>query len=97
MRAIASGLLVVAAGEAMQVPRRRWTWIFWPICLFTSIAVWFPSLGFTRDWPVLASEILLAILTVQSLRHGNARDRMIAAAFLFYLVVRLTITNFFST
>ena len=97
LRAIASGLLVAAAGEAMQVPRRRWTWLFWPIFLFVSIAVWIPSLAFTHDWPVLASEIPLAILSVLSLRRGNARDRRIAAAFLFYLVVRLTLFNSFQS
>ncbi len=92
-RAIASGLLVATAGEAMQIPRRRWTLLFWPIFLFVSIAVWFPSLAFTRDWTVLASEIPLAILIVLGLRRGNARDRMIAAAFSFYLLVRLTLPN----
>ena len=95
LRAIASGLLVAAAGEAMQVQRRRWTLLFWPICLFVSIAVWFPSLAFTHDWPVLASELPLAILTIQSLRRGSARDKIIAAAFLFYLVVRITLFDSF--
>ena len=93
MRAIASGLLVGAAGEAMQVPRRRWILLFWPIFLFVSIAVWFPSMAFTHDWPIMASEIPLAILTILSFWRGNARDRTIAAAFLFYLVVRLTLFN----
>jgi hypothetical protein len=95
LRAIASGLLVAAAGEAMQVPRRRWTMLFWPIWLFVSIAVWFPLLAFTHDWPVLASEVPLAILTILSLRRGSARDKMIAAAFLFYLLVRLTLFDSF--
>jgi hypothetical protein len=97
MRAIASGLLVGAAGEAMQVPRRRWIWLFWPICLFVSVAVWFPSMTFTRDWPVMASEIPLAILTILSFRRGTARDKTIAAAFLFYLVVRLTLFTSFQS
>jgi len=95
MRAIASGLLVAAAGEAMQVRWRRWILLFWPICLFVSIAVWFPSFSFTHDWPVLVSEIPLAIITVQCLMRGKARDRMIAAAFLFYLLVRLTLSDTF--
>jgi hypothetical protein len=97
MRAIASGLLVAAAGEAMQVPRRRWTLLFWPIYLFISIAVWFPSLAFTRDWAVPASEVPLAILIVLCFRRGNSRDRKIAAVFLFYLMVRLTLTNYFQS
>jgi hypothetical protein len=86
--------LVEAAGEAMQVPRRRWTLLFWPIYLFVSIAVWFPSLAFTHDWPVLASELPLAILSIQSLRGGNTRDRIIAGSFLFYVAVRLTLFDF---
>jgi hypothetical protein len=95
LRAIASGLLVTAAGEAMQVMWRRWILLFWPICIFVSIAVWFPSLAFTHDWPVLVSEIPLAIITVQCLMRGSARSRMIAAAFLFYLLVRLTLSDTF--
>jgi hypothetical protein len=93
LRAISVGFLVAAAGEAMQVPHRRWTWLFWPIYLFVAIAVWFPSLEFTADWPVLVSEIPLGILIVLGFKRGNARDRMIAAAFFFYLLVRLTLSN----
>ncbi len=95
LRAIASGMLVEAAGEAMQVPRRRWTLLFWPIYLFVSVAVWFPNLSFTADWPMLVSAALLAILIFQGLRRRSARDRMIAAAFLFYWCVRLTLTGSF--
>jgi hypothetical protein len=95
LRAIASGMLVEAAGEAMQIPRRRWTLLFWPIYLFVSVAVWFPNLSFTADWPMLVSAVLLAILIFQGLRRRSARDRMIAAAFLFYWCVRLTLTGSF--
>ena len=95
LRAIASGMLVAIAGEAMQVPRRRWTLLFWPIYLFLSVAVWFPKLSFTAEWPVLVSQIPLTILIVQGLRRSSARDRMVAAAFLFYWFVRLTLSNYF--
>ncbi len=95
LRALASGMLIEAAGEAMQIPRRRWTLLFWPIYLFVSVAVWFPNLSFTADWPMLVSAVLLAILIFQGLRRRSARDRMIAAAFLFYWCVRLTLTGFF--
>jgi hypothetical protein len=95
VRAISSGVLVEAAGEAMQIPRRRWMLLFWPIYLFVSVAVWFPNLSFTADWPMLASAVLLAILIFQGLRRSSARDRMIAAAFLFYWCVRLTLTGSF--
>ena len=90
-------MLVATAGEAMQIPRRRWTLLFWPIYLFVCVAVWFPKLFFTSDWPVLVSEVLLAILIFQGLRRRSARDRMIAAAFLFYWFVRLTLSAFSST
>jgi hypothetical protein len=93
LRAISSGMLVEAAGEAMQVPRRRWTLWFWPIYIFVCIAVWFPSLSLAADWPMLVSAVPLAILIFQGLRRSSARDRMIAAAFLFYWFVRLTLTN----
>src|SRR5208282_4170092 len=55
----------------------------------------FPSLSLTADWPMLVSEVLLAILIFQGLRRRSARDKMIAAAFLFYWFVRLTLTSFF--
>jgi Stage II sporulation protein E (SpoIIE) len=95
LRAIASGMLVAVAGEAMQIPRHRWTLWFWPVYLFVSVAVWFPSLTLTGDWPVHVSGVLLAILIFQGLRRRSARDRMIAAAFLFYWFVRLTLTGVF--
>jgi hypothetical protein len=95
LRAIASGMLVAVAGEAMQIPRHRWTLWFWPVYLFVSVAVWFPSLSLTADWPVYVSGVLLAILIFQGLRRSSARDRMIAAAFLFYWFVRLTLTGYF--
>jgi hypothetical protein len=90
LRAITAGLLVATAGEAMQVPRRRWTLLFWPIYVFACTAVWFPSLSFTSAWPLLISQVLLAILIVQGLRRRNAPDRTIAVAFLCYWLVRLT-------
>jgi hypothetical protein len=90
LRAITAGLLVATAGEAMQVPRRRWTLLFWPIYLYACIAVWFPGLSFTSEWPLLVSQALLAILIFQGLRRNNAPDRMIAIAFLCYWLVRLT-------
>jgi Stage II sporulation protein E (SpoIIE) len=94
LRAIASGLLVEIAGEAMQVSRRRWTWLFWAFYIFVCVAVWFPKLSFTSDWPVLASQVPLAILIFQGLRSRSARDRKIAAPFLFYWFVRLTLTGY---
>jgi|GEM_PF-1311399 len=95
LRAITAGMLVATAGEAMQIPRRRWTLLFWPIYLFVCIAVWFPNLSFTVDWPSIVSQVLVAILIVQGLRRKNASDRMIAIAFLCYWLVRLTVFGSF--
>jgi hypothetical protein len=90
LRAITAGMLVATAGEAMQIPRRRWTLLFWPIYLFVCVAVWFPSLTFTVVWPLFLSQALLAVLIVQGLLRKNAPDKMIVIAFLCYWLVRLT-------
>jgi hypothetical protein len=95
LRALAVALLVEAAGEAMQVPRRGWTRLFWPIYLFAAIATWIPGMGFANDLPALFSEMALGVLIVQGFRRGNRRDRMVATAFAFYFLVRLTISNSF--
>ncbi len=96
LRSITAGMLVAAAGAAMQIPRRRWTWFFWPIYLFVSVAVWFPSLSFTAPWPSVIAQVLLAILVVQGLTRKNTSDRMIAVAFLCYWLVRLTVFGSFN-
>jgi hypothetical protein len=93
LRALAAAVLVESAGDAMEIPARRWTRLFWPIYLFVSVAVWFPPLAFTGEWPVPVSEIPLAILIFQGFRRGNSRDRMIAAGFALYFLVRLTLSD----
>jgi hypothetical protein len=95
LRALAVALLVEAAGESMQVPRRRWTRVFWPVYLFAGIATWFPGMGFVNDLPALGSEIMLGILIFLGFRRGNLRDRLVAAAFTVHFVVRLTISQNF--
>jgi len=92
LRAVAIALLVEAAGEAMQVPHRKWTRLFWPVYLFAGIATWIPSLAWADDLPALLSEVPLGILIVQGFRHGNRVNRMVAAAFTFHFFVRLTIS-----
>jgi len=95
LRAIAVALLMEAAGDAMQVPRRGWTRLFWPVYLFAGIAAWIPSMAWANDLPAIFSEVVLGILVVQGFRRGNRTDRMVAAAFTFHLVVRLTISSNF--
>jgi len=94
MRAIAAGFLVEAAADAMRVQHRRWTLIFWPFYLYASVAVWFLKSGSLSDWSVYVSEIPLLILVFEGLRRSNARDRSIAAAFLIYMPIRITLTPF---
>jgi hypothetical protein len=95
LRALAVALLVEAAGQAMQVPRRGWTRLFWPVYLFAAVATWIPGMEFANELPALGSEIALGVLLVQGFLRGNRRDRMVAAAFTVHFVVRLTIsTNF---
>jgi serine phosphatase RsbU (regulator of sigma subunit) len=91
LRSITAGMLVAMAGAAMQIPHRRWTLLFWPAYLIVAIAVWFPNFAFTAPWPSILSQVLLAILIVQGLARRNAPDKMIAAAFLCYWLVRLTV------
>ena len=93
IRALGAGVLVESAADAMDTPARRWTRWFWPIYIFASVAVWYPPLAFTGQWPVPISEIPLAILIFKGFRRGNARGRMIAAAFAIYFLVRLTLSN----
>jgi hypothetical protein len=95
LRAIAVAVLVEAAGEAMDLPRRGWTRLFWPVYVFAGIATWFPSMAFVNDLPPLCSEVLLGILIAQGFRRGNRSDRMVAAAFTVHFTVRLTISNSF--
>jgi hypothetical protein len=95
LRAVAVALLVEAAGEAMQVPHRRWTRLLWPVYAFAGIATWFPSMAWVNDLPAIFSEAALGVLIVQGFRLGNRGNRMVAAAFTFHFIVRLTIsTNF---
>ena len=95
LRAIATLLVVETAGEAMRVPRRRWTRFFWPIYLPALVAAWFPSMASYCDWQILIAAVPLGILIVQGFRHGNSRDRMVAAAFSIYFFVRLTLPSGF--
>jgi len=92
LRAIAVAVLVETAGQAMQVPRRGWTRLFWPVYLFVCIAAWFPSMAAFNELPVIFSELALAILIVQGFRRGSRRDRMIAAAFSVHFLVRLCLS-----
>lgn len=93
--ALAAAMMVEAAGEAMEVANRGWTRLLWLICVFAAIAGWFPSAAFVREWPVVFSEPILAVLIVQGLRRGSRRNRSVAAAFAVYVLVRLTVSTTF--
>jgi hypothetical protein len=95
LRSVAVALLIEAAGEAMQVPRRNWTRLFWPVYAFAGIATWFPSMAWVNDVPALLSEVVLGVLIVQGFRRGNRLNRIVAAAFTFHFFMRLTISSNF--
>ena len=96
LRALAVAILVETAAEAMRIQNRRWTRFFWPVYLFAFFTGWFPSLAFVNDWPVVCSQAALAILIIQGFRHGNRRDRAIAAVFTAYFPMRMTISTSFT-
>lgn len=93
--ALTSALLVMIAGEAMRIPRRRWTLLIWPPCLFVFFFGWFPALRFLQPVPIDISQIFLCILTVQGFLIGQKRARQIAAAFAFLVLVRWTLSPTF--
>jgi serine phosphatase RsbU (regulator of sigma subunit) len=95
LRALSAAILVEAAGDAMQVPRRGWTKLFWPIYLFAAISSWVPGMAFANDLPPAISEVALGVLIAYGFRFGNRRDRMVAAAFSADFVVRLSISSSF--
>ena len=90
LRAVSVTVIVEAAGEAMRVPNRWWTKLFWPFYFLEFLGAWLPSAISWRQFGAV-SEIPLAILIYQGFRHGNRRDRMIAAAFTLDFIVRITI------
>jgi serine phosphatase RsbU (regulator of sigma subunit) len=47
---------------------------------------------FVREWPLVCSEVSLAILIFYGFRYGSARDRKIAVAFFAYFLVRTTLS-----
>ena len=95
LSAVAVALLVEAAGEAMQIPRRRWTRVLWPVYFFAAVGTWFPSMAWVNDLPLIFSEPVLGILIIQGFRRRNRRDRIVAAAFTFHFFMRLTISSNF--
>lgn len=84
----ASPLFIVAAGEAMHVPYRRWMWLLCPLGVCVAVIGWFPSAAFVHSWPVDASQIVLVVLIAQGLRRRDIRDRRIAAVFIAFFFVR---------
>ncbi len=93
---LTSPFIVMIAGEAMRVPHRRWTLLVWPLCLLAFFAGWFPAFRTLRyrGGGIDITEIFLCILTYQGFRHGQKRDRQIAAAFVLLILVRSTVSPF---
>ena len=95
VRALTALVLIEMAAEAMRIRNRRWTRYFWPIYLFAAIAGWFHAAAFTREWPIVISEVALSILVVQSFRQDRSADRLTTYIFLGYFFVRMPLSTSF--
>lgn len=93
--ALISPVIVTIAGEAMRIPNRRWSMLIWPVCLGQLIFGWFPSFQGLRLHTIDISNFLLCILTIEGIRLGRRRDRQIAAAFVFLICFRWTLSPLF--
>jgi len=93
--ALTAPLIVMIAGEAMRVPHRRWALLIWPLCLLSFFLDWFPSFRTLRTLPIDIGQVFLCILTFQGFRYGKKRDRQIAAAFVFLICARWTLSPYF--
>ncbi len=90
LRALAVGVIVEAAGHALNIRNRRWTRIFWPFYFLVFVGAWVPSLGGLRDLGAV-SEIPLGILIYLGFRRGGRVERMISAALSLHFLVRMLI------
>lgn len=86
--------LVVIAGGAMRVPIRSWAMLMWPVSLVVFILGWFKGFEFLQSIPLDLSQVILAILIVKGIRNGQRRDRQVAAALAFLVLLRLTVSSF---
>jgi len=91
--AITGPVLVMIAGEALRIPNRRWTLIIWPFSILVFLVGWLRGFHFLQPLPVDASDLILLVLIVQWVRVGQRRDRNIAAAFAFFILVRGTLSS----
>lgn len=93
--AITGPVLVMIAGEALHIPNRRWTLIIWPFSILVVLVGWLRGFHFLQPLPVDASDLILLVLIVQWVREGQRRDRNIAVAFAFFILVRGTLSSNF--
>ena len=90
LRALAVGVIVEVAGQALKIEHTRWTRIFWPAYFLVLVGAWVPSMHGLRDLGAL-SEIPLGVFIYQGLRRGGRVERMIAGALCLHFLIRLTI------
>ena len=90
LRALAVGVIVEVAGQALRIEHTRWTRIFWPAYFLVLVGAWVPSMHGLRDLGAL-SEIPLGVFIYQGLRRGGRVERMIAGALCLHFLIRLTI------
>jgi hypothetical protein len=91
LRCLPVGFVLETAGEALQLKYRRWIRLFWVVVLIAITVGWWPSMAVVRDWPILFSQPVLAVLIFIGFRRPSLRDRTIAAAFAGLFLVRMTL------
>jgi hypothetical protein len=91
--AITSPILVEAAIDAMQMPRKRWTRWLWPVYALQLVDSFIPQLNFAESWGLNVSEIALLWLSVEGMRRGTGRVRMVAVAFAIFTFCRATVSR----
>ena len=90
LRAVAVGVIVEVAGQALKIEHPRWTRIFWPAYFLVLVGAWVPSMHGLRDLGAV-SEIPLGVFIYQGFRRGGRVERMIAGALCLHFLIRLTI------
>ncbi len=95
LREIGMFLLIPTAAEAMQIPIPRWKWFLWPAVGLLLLEGWFPATVFFQEWPVLVSQVALAVLLFWGWRRGSDSDSRIVGAFTVLFLVRWTLSGWF--
>ena len=92
IRPIPAIFAVETALEALDIRRRFWARLIWPITAVALLLSLFPSMAFARAWPfLLAQPIFLGIIII-GFRRRDLRDRLVAAAYTGVFLARATLS-----